>query len=87
MDMQAVLTGQLVASAFGYSVEACDVNGDGDDDLLVSAPQYFDREAKRGGAVYVFINRAADGDFAVFHSEPDNVIYGEVCCLFVLSNG
>ena len=38
-----ILIGELVASAFGYAVELVDLNNDGLDDLIVGAPQYYDR--------------------------------------------
>merc|ERR1719354_498591 len=55
-EMHQILIGELVASAFGYAVELVDLNNDGLDDLIVGAPQYYDRENNQGGAVYVYMN-------------------------------
>lgn len=55
------------SSSFGYDVAAADLNGDGYDDLIVGAPQYFDRnereKAGAGGRVYIYLNKAHDGTF------------------------
>jgi hypothetical protein len=49
------LSGETVASYFGYDVTALDLNGDGLDDLVVGAPFYY--KSAKGGAVYVFLNQ------------------------------
>ncbi|XP_030846528.1 integrin alpha-6 isoform X2 [Strongylocentrotus purpuratus] len=56
------------SSSFGYDVAAADVNGDGYDDLIVGAPQYFRRDPTNyqggeGGRVYIYLNEAHDGTF------------------------
>ncbi|MGH0167059.1 UNVERIFIED_CONTAM: hypothetical protein FKN15_054799 [Acipenser sinensis] len=51
-----ILWGSEVASSFGYSVAVADLNNDGWTDLVVGAPNVFDRKAEIGGAVYVYIN-------------------------------
>ncbi|XP_069509821.1 integrin alpha-7 isoform X1 [Ambystoma mexicanum] len=47
-----------LASSFGYSVAAVDVNSDGWTDLVVGSPYFFDRKEEIGGAAYVYINQA-----------------------------
>ncbi|XP_017305588.1 integrin alpha-7 isoform X2 [Ictalurus punctatus] len=51
-----ILWGEELASSFGYSVSVTDLNQDGWTDLIVGAPNFFDRKAEIGGAVYVFLN-------------------------------
>ncbi|XP_072167431.1 integrin alpha-6-like [Diadema setosum] len=57
------------SSSFGYDVAAADLTGDGYDDLIVGAPQYFHRQPKDrkgiGGRVYIYKNVAHDGTFDV----------------------
>ncbi|XP_030632438.1 integrin alpha-7 isoform X2 [Chanos chanos] len=53
---QHILLGEELASSFGYSVTTTDLNSDGWTDLIVGAPNFFDRKAEIGGAVYVFLN-------------------------------
>ena len=45
-----------LASSFGYALASTDLNGDGLDDLIVGAPQYFDYAEEIGGAVFVFFS-------------------------------
>ncbi|XP_006010755.1 integrin alpha-6 isoform X2 [Latimeria chalumnae] len=52
-----VFYGEGLASSFGYDVTVVDLNNDGWQDIVVGAPQYFDREGEIGGAVYVYINK------------------------------
>ncbi|XP_076837830.1 integrin alpha-7 isoform X2 [Brachyhypopomus gauderio] len=54
-----ILWGEELASSFGYSVTTADLNHDGWTDLIVGAPNFFDRKAEIGGAVYVFLNPAS----------------------------
>ncbi|KAI1899994.1 hypothetical protein AGOR_G00067650 [Albula goreensis] len=51
-----ILWGEELASSFGYSVATADLNQDGWTDLIVGAPNFFDRKAEIGGAVYVYLN-------------------------------
>ncbi|XP_064160565.1 integrin alpha-7 isoform X2 [Anguilla rostrata] len=53
---QHILWGEELASSFGYSVATADLNNDGWTDLVVGAPNFFDRKAEIGGAVYVYLN-------------------------------
>ncbi|XP_060766552.1 integrin alpha-7 isoform X2 [Neoarius graeffei] len=53
-----ILWGEELASSFGYSISTTDLNRDGWTDLIVGAPNFFDRKAEIGGAVYVFLNPA-----------------------------
>ncbi|XP_008318825.1 integrin alpha-7 isoform X2 [Cynoglossus semilaevis] len=53
---QHIFWGEELASSFGYSVATTDLNMDGWTDLIVGAPNFFDRKAEIGGAVYVYLN-------------------------------
>uniref|UniRef100_A0A669CAX3 Integrin subunit alpha 7 n=1 Tax=Oreochromis niloticus TaxID=8128 RepID=A0A669CAX3_ORENI len=53
---QHIFWGEELASSFGYSVATTDLNHDGWTDLIVGAPNFFDRKAEIGGAVYVYLN-------------------------------
>ncbi|XP_077386386.1 integrin alpha-7 isoform X2 [Festucalex cinctus] len=53
---QHIFWGEELASSFGYSVATTDLNNDGWTDLVVGAPNFFDRKAEIGGAVYVYLN-------------------------------
>ncbi|XP_004674596.1 PREDICTED: integrin alpha-6 isoform X2 [Condylura cristata] len=52
-----IFVGEGLASSFGYDVAVADLNKDGWQDIIVGAPQYFDRDGEVGGAVYVYINQ------------------------------
>ncbi|XP_062908247.1 integrin alpha-6-like isoform X1 [Mobula hypostoma] len=56
LKTEYILDGEGLASSFGYDVAVVDLNRDRWLDLVVGAPQFFDREAEIGGAVYVYIN-------------------------------
>uniref|UniRef100_A0A182J864 Uncharacterized protein n=1 Tax=Anopheles atroparvus TaxID=41427 RepID=A0A182J864_ANOAO len=49
------LQGEQFGSGYGSALVAADVNGDGRQDLLIGAPNFFNRTD--GGAVYVYLNR------------------------------
>uniref|UniRef100_A0A671Z1V3 Integrin, alpha 6b n=1 Tax=Sparus aurata TaxID=8175 RepID=A0A671Z1V3_SPAAU len=51
------LDGEGLASSFGYDLAVLDLNQDGWQDIVVGAPQYFEKEGEIGGAVYVYINK------------------------------
>uniref|UniRef100_A0A803SVE9 Integrin subunit alpha 6 n=1 Tax=Anolis carolinensis TaxID=28377 RepID=A0A803SVE9_ANOCA len=57
LSLVHVLEGEGLASSFGYDVAVVDLNSDGWQDIVVGAPQYFDRDGEIGGAVYVYINQ------------------------------
>ena len=51
--------GIQMGEGFGTSAAACDINGDGFDDLIVGAPTFSSgRSSKNMGRVHVFINAA-----------------------------
>lgn len=52
-----IFEGEGLASSFGYDVTVVDLNSDTWQDIVVGAPQYFDRDGEIGGAVYVYINQ------------------------------
>ncbi|KAM6461515.1 integrin alpha-6 isoform 3-T3 [Liasis olivaceus] len=54
--------GEGLASSFGYDVAVVDLNSDGWQDIVVGAPQYFDRDGEIGGAAYVYINQEGKWD-------------------------
>ncbi|XP_059198646.1 integrin alpha-6 [Centropristis striata] len=56
--VQHMLHGPGLASSFGYDVAVVDLNGDGWQDIVVGAPQFYMKDRDVGGAVYVYINQA-----------------------------
>ncbi|XP_038576430.1 LOW QUALITY PROTEIN: integrin alpha-6 [Micropterus salmoides] len=56
--VEHTLHGPGLASSFGYDVAVVDLNGDGWQDIVVGAPQFFMKDRDIGGAVYVYINQA-----------------------------
>ena len=76
-----VILGDFPLSAFGYAVEMTDINGDGRPDIIVGAPQYYDKLRGRGGAVYIFLNKA----IGQFGPTADQVLFGESGSSFGMS--
>ncbi|KAF7238171.1 Integrin alpha-7 [Varanus komodoensis] len=62
---EVILPGEKLASSFGYSLAVVDLNHDGWMDLVVGAPNFFDRKEGIGGAAYVYINQAGHWDNAL----------------------
>uniref|UniRef100_A0AAQ5XLT1 Integrin alpha-2 domain-containing protein n=1 Tax=Amphiprion ocellaris TaxID=80972 RepID=A0AAQ5XLT1_AMPOC len=56
--VEHTLHGPGLASSFGYDVAVVDLNGDGWEDIVVGAPQFYMKDRDVGGAVYVYINKA-----------------------------
>ncbi|KAI3375067.1 hypothetical protein L3Q82_021581, partial [Scortum barcoo] len=52
------LEGEGLASSFGYDLTVLDLDKDGWQDIVVGAPQYFEKDGEIGGAVYVYVNKA-----------------------------
>uniref|UniRef100_U3JH55 Integrin subunit alpha 6 n=2 Tax=Ficedula albicollis TaxID=59894 RepID=U3JH55_FICAL len=57
LSLEHMFEGEGLASSFGYDVAVVDLNSDGWQDIVVGAPQYFDRSGDIGGAVYIYMNR------------------------------
>ncbi|XP_073329932.1 integrin alpha-6 isoform X1 [Pagrus major] len=60
--VEHTLFGPGLASSFGYDVAVVDLNGDGWQDIVVGAPQFYMKDRDVGGAVYVYINQAGRWD-------------------------
>ncbi|KAL6100817.1 itga6 [Pungitius sinensis] len=56
--VEHTLHGPGLASSFGYDVAVVDLNGDGWQDIVVGAPQFYVKDGDVGGAVYVYVNQA-----------------------------
>ncbi|KAB1269639.1 Integrin alpha-7 [Camelus dromedarius] len=54
---EVTLSGERLASGFGYSLAVADLNNDGWTDLVVGAPYFFELQEELGGAVYVYMNQ------------------------------
>uniref|UniRef100_A0A8C3BUZ3 Integrin subunit alpha 6 n=1 Tax=Cairina moschata TaxID=8855 RepID=A0A8C3BUZ3_CAIMO len=57
LSLERIFEGEGLASSFGYDVAVVDLNSDGWQDIVVGAPQYFDRSGDIGGAVYIYVNQ------------------------------
>ncbi|XP_054643768.1 integrin alpha-6 isoform X1 [Dunckerocampus dactyliophorus] len=58
LAVEHTLYGPGLASSFGYDVTVVDLNGDGWQDIVVGAPQFYMKDRDVGGAVYVYMNQA-----------------------------
>ncbi|KAG7501776.1 integrin alpha-6 isoform X1 [Solea senegalensis] len=58
LSVEHILYGPGLASSFGYDLAVVDLNGDGWQDIVVGAPQFYMKDRDVGGAVYVYINKA-----------------------------
>ncbi|XP_078490754.1 integrin alpha-6 isoform X2 [Ciona intestinalis] len=74
LTMKEILQGENLASSFGYDVKVVDITGDGREDLLVGAPQYYDKEKRYGGAVYIYVNKG----LSKIGPTPTKILYGDV---------
>ncbi|XP_076000805.1 integrin alpha-6-like isoform X2 [Genypterus blacodes] len=72
------LEGEGLASSFGYDLAVLDLNNDGWQDIVVGAPQYFEKEGVIGGAIYVYINKAGKWDdiTPIRIDGPQNSMFG-----------
>ncbi|XP_066431947.1 integrin alpha-6 isoform X2 [Eleutherodactylus coqui] len=58
LSPEFIFEGEGLASSFGYDVAVVDLNSDKWQDIVVGAPQYFDKDNKDiGGAIYVYMNQ------------------------------
>uniref|UniRef100_A0A4W5RKF2 Integrin, alpha 6b n=1 Tax=Hucho hucho TaxID=62062 RepID=A0A4W5RKF2_9TELE len=57
LSPEYILEGEGLASSFGYDLAVVDLTGDGWQDIVVGAPQFFEKDGKVGGAIYAYINK------------------------------
>ena len=73
IDRERTLSGGSFGAGYGFSLAVLDVNGDGLDDLLVSAP--FSDNDDKGGAVFLYLNEDdslhPDNFLEIRGSEPE----------------
>ncbi|XP_056110348.1 integrin alpha-6b isoform X1 [Rhinichthys klamathensis goyatoka] len=62
LTAEYILEGTGLASSFGYDLAVLDINGDGWQDIVVGAPQYFIKDGDIGGAIYVYLNKEGAWD-------------------------
>ncbi|XP_050971643.1 integrin alpha-6b [Labeo rohita] len=62
LTAEYILEGAGLASSFGYDLAVLDINGDGWQDIVVGAPQYFIKDGDIGGAIYVYLNQEGNWD-------------------------
>lgn len=62
LSVDNLIKGPGLGSSFGYDVAVVDLNGDGWQDIVVGAPQFYMKDRDIGGAVYVYINQAGMWD-------------------------
>ena len=78
LQLSQIFHGERIASSYGYDVKVFDITGDGRDDLIVGAPQYYDRDRQIGGAVYIYVNKG----FPMLGPDFTTVLYGELYSSF-----
>jgi len=60
-NLQSPTTSHLqMGEGFGSAVAACDLNGDGADDLIVGSPMYSDEDSHNIGRVHFFLSTSDD---------------------------
>ncbi|XP_041752527.1 integrin alpha-6 isoform X1 [Coregonus clupeaformis] len=57
LSPEYILEGEGLASSFGYDLAVVDLTGDGWQDIVVGAPQFFEKDGEVGGAIYAYINK------------------------------
>uniref|UniRef100_A0A672NG36 Integrin alpha-6-like n=1 Tax=Sinocyclocheilus grahami TaxID=75366 RepID=A0A672NG36_SINGR len=62
LTAEYILEGAGLASSFGYDLAVLDINGDGWQDIVVGAPQFFIKDGDIGGAIYVYLNKEGAWD-------------------------
>jgi len=70
-----IIKGSLPQSNMGYRMAVGDFNGDGDEDLAISAPSD-STLTQQGGAVYLFLGPLPPGGFDITIRPPDLTVYG-----------
>uniref|UniRef100_A0AAZ3QCL8 Integrin, alpha 6b n=1 Tax=Oncorhynchus tshawytscha TaxID=74940 RepID=A0AAZ3QCL8_ONCTS len=60
LSPEHILEGEGLASSFGYDLAVVDLTGDGWEDIVVGAPQFFEKDGEVGGAIYVYVNKGGD---------------------------
>ena len=80
-NITEVLNGEVLGSAFGYDLKIIDINGDNKDDLIVGAPQFYNKLKKQGGAVYIYLGN----NESRFGPDPAVILYGELDSTFGIS--
>ncbi|XP_072274437.1 integrin alpha-6 isoform X1 [Pyxicephalus adspersus] len=82
LSPEFIFQGEGLASSFGYDVAVVDLNNDGWQDIVVGAPQYFDKTDKEiGGAVYVYINEAGKWE----NVKPKRIVGTKASSMFGIS--
>uniref|UniRef100_H2Z1C3 Uncharacterized protein n=1 Tax=Ciona savignyi TaxID=51511 RepID=H2Z1C3_CIOSA len=74
LAMKEILQGENLASSFGYDVKVVDITGDDRQDLIVGAPQYYDKDNTYGGAVYIYVNKG----LSRIGPTATTILYGEL---------
>lgn len=72
LSISLTLKGDQIGEYFGASLAACDINGDGRDDLVVGAPQWAADVDE--GRVYVFISEGSVSIVAAYINDPQRCV-------------